>query len=456
VEVARSAKLPRTLLLLHNAALSLDRGKSVAAMGRCRTNSGRTRSARRTVRWMRARTGAAIVTAATAVAVAVVLLSSDGSDTSPPSVGPAAGSQRASPPVRPGTHPRGSRMDCSTRSGADFPEAFTDPRNLVVGPLVLDGGAAAAHDPVSVIRRFHGQKIPMLVKTGHTVTVRIPRRARGFAGLGYTPQGRVLEEQVGLRDTRHTVTFVACRPGEPSGSDANGQAVTFWSGAVVVTRAPACVPLDVYVDDEPSPRRVVLSLAAGRCPAARTQVREPSRPPAAPVLNCQERVEGGRIAPQPGRNTVIGRLAFATLPDFYNPDSPSRVQDPPAGLNAPPIKGLALVPAGSSLTLAVPHHQRSWMLLFYEKSAGSGGEGRHAITLRACRHFKSRRAQRRECAWEPSITCRSPYTQFAGEIYIDYERAPRQGACADLLVWVEGDQRPHRGQLFPDDCAARS
>jgi hypothetical protein len=64
------------------------------------------------------------------------------------------------------------------------------------------------------------------------------------------------------------VTFVACRPGaggaalQPegrSGSYADGAAVTFWSG-FVLTRAPACIPLDIYVDDAPSLRRVGLPL----------------------------------------------------------------------------------------------------------------------------------------------------------------------------------------------------
>ena len=35
--------------------------------------------------------------------------------------------------------PVGAVADCSTRSQAGFPGAFTDPSNLVVGPLVLIG-----------------------------------------------------------------------------------------------------------------------------------------------------------------------------------------------------------------------------------------------------------------------------------------------------------------------------
>ncbi len=201
--------------------------------------------------------------AVTAAIVALVLVFLGGSDTSRTREGPAVGAERARPTAPPRTH-RGARTDCSTRSEANFPGAFTDPANLVVGPLVLVGGAQAARDPVSVIRRFKGQKLQVLVKAGHRVTVRIARRARAFAGLGYAP-GTSREEQTGPRDSHRSVTFVACRPGEASGSYADGEAVTFWSGGVTVTRVPACVPLEVYVDDEPSSRRLVLSLAAGRC-----------------------------------------------------------------------------------------------------------------------------------------------------------------------------------------------
>jgi hypothetical protein len=68
------------------------------------------------------------------------------------------------------------------------------------------------------------------------------------------------------------LTFVACQPGRsfrsyrpdgPSASYADGGAVTFWSG-FVLTRRPACVPLEVYVDDDPSPHQAVIDMGAGR------------------------------------------------------------------------------------------------------------------------------------------------------------------------------------------------
>ena len=156
--------------------------------------------------------------------------------------------------------------DCATRSEAKFPGAFTSPRNLVVGPLVLIGGSFTDE---STVREFGGNKFPLLVAAGHVVTVRIGRSARASAGLAYGPLPQGRETQ--LRDAHQSVTFVACRPGKardynpdgPSGSYADGVAITFWSG-FVLTRAPACIPLEVYVDDEPKPRRVALALGR-RC-----------------------------------------------------------------------------------------------------------------------------------------------------------------------------------------------
>jgi hypothetical protein len=101
------------------------------------------------------------------------------------------------------------------------------------------------------------------------VTVRLQRRWRGVAGLAYGP---LPQGETKLRDTHRRVTFVACQPGKaterynpdgPSASVADEVAVTFGSG-FVFTRAPACIPLDVYVDAERGPRRVGLPLGR-RC-----------------------------------------------------------------------------------------------------------------------------------------------------------------------------------------------
>jgi hypothetical protein len=143
---------------------------------------------------------------------------------------------------------------------ADFGPAFADSRNLVVGPLLLVGGAEIT--PEAVVLEHDGQKFPLLVKAGHTVTVQVPRNVRPTAELAYGPHP---EGRIRVRDAHHTITFVACRPDQSSGSSAGGP-VTFWSG-FVMTSVPRCLPLHVYVDDEPSPRRVVLSLGMDPCPS---------------------------------------------------------------------------------------------------------------------------------------------------------------------------------------------
>jgi hypothetical protein len=159
-------------------------------------------------------------------------------------------------PAVPATPAQAVTVDCSMRSMADFGPAFTDPRNLVVGPLLLVGGAEVT--PEAVVLAHEGQKFPLLVKAGHTVTVSLPQEARSFAGLAYgpLPQGRVR-----VRDAHAEITFVACDRDEPSGSKA-GAPVTFWSG-FVMTSVPRCLPLDVYVDDEAAPRRVEIALGSG-------------------------------------------------------------------------------------------------------------------------------------------------------------------------------------------------
>jgi hypothetical protein len=159
--------------------------------------------------------------------------------------------------------PRHAQEDCSTRSEANFPGAFTNERNLVVGPLVMI--AAAAETDAVTVRKIGGNKFPLLVKAGHRVTVRLARPARETAGLAYGP---LPEGMTRLRDTYRSVTFVACRRGEPprryrpqgpSRNHADGVNITFWSGGVL-TREPACVPLKVYVDGERPPQRVQIPL----------------------------------------------------------------------------------------------------------------------------------------------------------------------------------------------------
>lgn len=111
---------------------------------------------------------------------------------------------------------------------------------------------APSHKDPATIREFDGQKFPVLVRAGHSVTVGLPQGARRSAALTHGGVGG------SLRDSARRITFVACDRGERSGSQADGVAVTFWSGFVLV-RNPSCVQLRVR-QDRGSPREAQLSL----------------------------------------------------------------------------------------------------------------------------------------------------------------------------------------------------
>jgi hypothetical protein len=153
--------------------------------------------------------------------------------------------------------PRGVVADCSMQSGASFPGAFKNPRNLVVGPLVITG----ARGTPGFSTAAHGNKFPLLVRNGHRVTLELSRRTRRGAGLAYGP---LPQGDIGVRKAHRVVTFIACKDGEGSMSDVDGKPVTFWSGGIVAY-SPRCVPIRVWIDRERVPRRVVIRLGVTRC-----------------------------------------------------------------------------------------------------------------------------------------------------------------------------------------------
>jgi hypothetical protein len=166
------------------------------------------------------------------------------------------------------TLPSSAVENCSSRSEADFGRPFEDPRNLVVGPLVIVGGAEFT--PPSVVRSVKGQKYPVLVRADHRVRIAVPQEARSFAGLGYGP---LPQGEITLKEAHEAVTFIACPASKPSYSQPlkTVGATTFWSG-FVVAHEPHCVPLDVYVDNDPAPRRIVLELGVRPCPGAEARI----------------------------------------------------------------------------------------------------------------------------------------------------------------------------------------
>lgn len=180
---------------------------------------------------------------------------SDEPATSPSNAGssPASSPDGPTSTGSPDQHARRVIRDCSMQSWGQFGQAFTNPDNVVVGPLVFEEGNVTT--PAAVVQAQGGSKYPVLVKLGHVVTVQIPREVRRTAELVYGP-GHI---------TSDTIRFVACPRGEKkSNASSAGGRVTFWSG-FVMTRSPGCIPLDVYVDEESSPRHAAVTVGPNPC-----------------------------------------------------------------------------------------------------------------------------------------------------------------------------------------------
>ena len=137
---------------------------------------------------------------------------------------------------------------------------FTLQRNLVVGPLaILRAGRTLGYVDTG---EGIGDKLFVLVRGGHRVTLELSRRTRRDVGLAFGPGP---EGEVRLRDTRRVVTFIPCRRGErPPGSIPDAWPVSGWVG-FLLARSPRCVPLLVWADDEPSPRRAVIRFGVRDC-----------------------------------------------------------------------------------------------------------------------------------------------------------------------------------------------
>jgi hypothetical protein len=147
--------------------------------------------------------------------------------------------------------PTGVVETCAHQSSARFPHGFTSGYNLVVGALSMIGGRRFTD--AATVRKFGGNKFPLLVAAGHRVTIALTPGTRRFASLAYGSHSRV---------GHGVMTFRSCGR-DDAASDADDKPVTFWSGFVEATR-PGCVRLRVWVDRERTPRRARIELGA-RC-----------------------------------------------------------------------------------------------------------------------------------------------------------------------------------------------
>ena len=116
-----------------------------------------------------------------------------------------------------------------------------------------------------------------------------------------------------------------------------------------------------------------------------------SQPPRAVVRGCAARISGG--AQRRDSDTIIGPLRFNM--HLYSPLRAWRRQV----RSGQWLKSPARLRAGAQVTLVVPPEQRAWMRLAYAHRRG----GAAAVTLRACRHRRSRAARRRECVWAEGV-----------------------------------------------------
>jgi hypothetical protein len=335
---------------------------------------------------------------ATVAALAIALLALGGPDPAP-----AANPRDEGGAVRTGCKQQSTTGGGNGQQTSGFPALFTSPRNLVVGPLVLVGGATFTN--AATARRFGGQKYPLVVRAGHTVTVSVPASARAIASLGYGPHK---EDEAGVRAGHHTVTFAACPPGKAGRTTARAP-VRFWSGFILVSE-PACVPLDVYAGEAATPRRVKVEVGK-RC----------TKPP--PLRGCGTHVEDGRgpsdAGPRP-QQVVIGPLRFGGLArvasrrDF----ALSRTRDVYA------VKAGVGVPAGVRATLSIGRSARSWAKLDYAPAVP--GEPRvpgAAVRFEACA------AEHPAFSYDGPV---GPITGFSGGFVL------KRGGCVPLEVRVAG------------------
>ena len=148
--------------------------------------------------------------------------------------------------------------DCSRIAGPGGSlRDFALRRNLVVGPLALLGAGRT----LSYVPAVGGNKIVVLVKGGHRVTLELPGAARPHVGLVF---GKFASANVTPRQARRVVTFRACRRGESTAPWGDEWPVSGWMGGLVAS-SPRCVPLLVWVDDEPAPRRTVIRFGVDTC-----------------------------------------------------------------------------------------------------------------------------------------------------------------------------------------------
>jgi hypothetical protein len=141
-------------------------------------------------------------------------------------------------------------VGCGDRSDGEFRRG---PENVTVGSFTLVGGRSYTARAADWIRDNGYAKMPVLVRPGHRVTLRIPAGLRAHVGLYYGTHG---DAERSFAESDGALTFRSCRSGV-SRSRLGGREVSFWSGGLVSDGTTLCVPLSIRIDGGPV-RRVRL------------------------------------------------------------------------------------------------------------------------------------------------------------------------------------------------------
>ncbi len=145
-------------------------------------------------------------------------------------------------------------------------------------------------------------------------------------------------------------------------------------------------------------------------------------PPAAPVVGCNRRIEGGRqVSDSLPADVQIGPIRFTGL--RWAADATAAQLTPPGGRRWQVWKAAPVVDAGPPVTVVVspadrPHLRVSW----------AGGSG-WAVTFRPCP------SATKAFSYPGTV---GPHTAFAGGFLVD---GP---GCRRVEVWVAGRPRPFR------------
>lgn len=123
---------------------------------------------------------------------------------------------------------------------------FDLPWNLVIEPLLIERGNV----PMGYSEALKGDKLFVYVRAGHRVTLELPGRVGRGAGLEFFP---LPTKKVGAFRAHRAVTFIADR-----------SHLTAWIGGIVA-HSPRCIPLLIWIDDRPSPRRATIRLGVDAC-----------------------------------------------------------------------------------------------------------------------------------------------------------------------------------------------